>query len=140
MKYWLFLIFTVEGPGTGLILNYMHICKILWKFKSFQDASNLNRAEPSQPSHAPAGVTRETAVYLAKVLWPTLQLQLHDSATFRGWRHNLDLKSSPYQPFLKLTVTAFKYTRILISNLSVDTNIGIIIIIITKTEDFEMLD
>jgi len=141
MKYWLFIVFTVEGPGPGLILNYMHTCKILWKFKSFQDALNLNRAGPSQPSHAHTGVTRETTMYLAKVLWPTLQLQLHDSASFRGGRQNLDLKSS-YPPFLKPTVTAYKYTCILISNLKVDTNTGniIIIIIIPKTGEFGMLD
>jgi hypothetical protein len=86
---------------------------------------------------------KETTVYLAKVLWPTLQLQLHDSASFRGGRQNLDLKSSSYRPFLKPTVTAYKYTRILISNLKVNANIGnniIIIIIIPNTEEFGMLD
>ena len=109
----------------------------LWKFRSFQAASNLNRAGRSQPSQAQAGVTRKRAMYPAKVLWPTLHLQLHDSASFRGWRQNLDLKSSSYRPFLKPTVTAYKYTCILISNLKFDTKIGnntIIIIIITKTE------
>jgi hypothetical protein len=59
-----------------------------------------------------------------------LQLQRHDSATFRGERQNLDLKSASYRPFLKPTVTAYKYGRILISYLKVGTNIGIIIIII----------
>jgi len=141
MKYWLFLVFIVEGPGTGLILNYI-TRKILWKFRSFHDASNLKRAGRSQRSNAHAGVTRETAMYLAKVLWPTLQLQLRDSASFRGGRQNLDLKPS-YPPFLKPTVTAYKYTCILISNLKADTNTAnniVIIIIIPKTEEFGMLD
>ena len=122
----------------------MHTWKILWKFRSFQDASNLNHSGRSQTSPAQAGVTRERDSYdTAKVLWPTLELQLHDSASFGGGRQNLDLKSSSYRPFLKPTETAYKYTCNLISNLKVDTNIGnniIIIIIIPKTEEFGMLD
>jgi len=141
MKYWLFIIFIVEGPGPGLILNYMHTCKILWKFRSFQDASYLlNVANHLMPTQA--WREKETTMYLAKVLWPTLQLQLHDSASFRGRRQNLDLKPS-YPPFLKPTVTAYENTCILISNLKVDTNTGnniIIIIIIPNTGEFGMLD
>ena len=142
MNYWLFIIFVVEGPGPGLILNYMHTCKILWKFRRFQDASNLNRADvANQLMPTQAWREKETTMYLAKVLWPTLQLQLHDSASFRGRRQNLDLKSS-YAPFLKPTVSAHKNTCILISNLKVDTNTGniIIIIIIPKAGEFGMLD